>query len=314
MEMATTATSSRSATMARAFPLKYFVFAFAFTWLFWGLQLLAVRDVIPMLPGLTVIGTLGPLVAAVVITAQESGRAGLRALLSRIVRWRVAPIWYAVALLGPLVITLGAIALHVALGGQPPSLAALIGALPILLIYVLYMLIFVALGEEVGWRGYALPALQARYSALISSVILGVMWGLWHLPQFFNPATFYSNIPFVLWLAFIVPFAVLISWVFNSTGGSVLMAMFFHAVMNASTEVWKAIPQYSIRPASVAEAVAATVHINLMSAILLWVAAAAIVVIYGPLDLSRRPRQVVAHTEQRSSYGRAARSEGGRPT
>ena len=110
------------------------------------------------------------------------------------------------------------------------------------------------------------PALQARYSALVSSVILGVMWALWHLPLFYNPDTFYSNLPFVLWLAFIVPFAVLITWVFNSTGGSVLMAMFFHAVMNASTEVWKTIPQYSTKPASVAEAVTTTVHINLMSA------------------------------------------------
>jgi membrane protease YdiL (CAAX protease family) len=101
-----------------------------------------------------VIGTLGPMLAAVIVTAQESGRVGVRTLLSRIVRWRVAPIWYGVALLAPLVTTLGAIGLHVALGGQPPSPRALIGALPILLIYVVYMLIFVALGEEVGGRGY----------------------------------------------------------------------------------------------------------------------------------------------------------------
>jgi uncharacterized protein len=140
------------------------------------------------------------------------------------------------------------------------------------------------------------------------------MWGLWHLPQFFNPDTFYSNLPFVLWLAFIVPFSVLITWVFNSTGGSVLMAMFFHAVMNASTEVWKTIPQYSIRPASVAEAVAATVHINLMSAVVLWVAAVVVVLVYGSRNLSPRPRQVMGHTEQRSSYGRAAHAEGGSPT
>ncbi len=89
----TTATPSRTVTTMRAFPLKYFVIAFAFSWFFWGLQLLAVRDLIPTLPGqaqLTVIGTLGPLVAAVILTAQGSGRAGLRSLLSRIVRWRLA--------------------------------------------------------------------------------------------------------------------------------------------------------------------------------------------------------------------------------
>jgi membrane protease YdiL (CAAX protease family) len=158
-EMATTAaTPSRTTTTMRAFPLKYFVLAFAFTWLFWTLAALGARDVIPTLPGLTVIGTFGPLVAAVIVTAQESGRAGLRSLLSRVVRWRVAPIWYGVALLGPLVITLAAMVLEVvALGGQPPSLGLLIGELPstllTLLVNAVYMLIFVTLGEEVGWRG-----------------------------------------------------------------------------------------------------------------------------------------------------------------
>ena len=293
--MATTATTpsrTTTATTTWAFPLKYFVMAFAFTWFFWGLQLLGVRGVIPTLPGLTGIATLGPLVAAVVVTAQERGRAGLRSLLSRVLRWRAAPIWYAVALLGPLVLTLGAIGLHVALGGQPPSLGSLIGVLPMVLIAFVFMMIFVALGEEVGWRGYALPALQARYGALASSAILGGMWGLWHLPLFFNPsAGSYSDLPFGLWLAYLIPFAILITWVFNSTGGSVLMAMFVHAVMNASGEVWKAIPQYSTRPESVIEAAAETGHVYLMLTIAMWVAAVAVLLVYGSRNLSRRPRQ-----------------------
>ena len=288
----TTSATSPSRTTTAAFPLKYFVLAFAFTWFFWGLQLLVVRGVIHALPGLQVIGTLGPMVAAVTLTAQESGPVGVRSLLGRVVRWRVAPIWYGVAFLGPLALTLAAIGLHVALGGQPPSLGTLIGVLPMLLIVFVYMMIFVALGEEVGWRGYALPALQARHGALLASVILGVMWALWHLPQFFNPNTLYSNLPFGLWLAYLIPFAILITWVFNSTGGSVLMAMIVHAVMNASNETWKAIPQYSVRPESAAEAAAGTVHINLMGAIVLWVVAVAVVLIYGPLNLSRNPRQI----------------------
>jgi len=179
------------------------------------------------------------MVATVVLTAQEGRRAGLCSLLGRVVRWLVPPVWYGVVLLGPLLLTLGAIALHVALGGQAPSLVALIGALPMLLIVFAYMRIFVPLGEEVGWRGYALRALQARYGALLSSVILGVMWALWHLPQFFNPDAFYSNLPFVLWLAYLVPFAILITWVVNSTGGSVVMAMIVHAVMNASNDMFR---------------------------------------------------------------------------
>jgi ABC-type transporter Mla maintaining outer membrane lipid asymmetry permease subunit MlaE len=87
-EVATTATTSVPTTTARVFPLKYFVIAFVFTWLFWRLAALGARDVISALPGLVVIGTFGPLVAAVILTAQESGRAGLRSLIGRVVRWR----------------------------------------------------------------------------------------------------------------------------------------------------------------------------------------------------------------------------------
>jgi len=89
------------------------------------------------------------------------------------------------------------------------------------LVISVYMLIFVTLDEEVGWREYALPALQARYGALLSSVILGVIWALWHLPVFFNPSVgSYSDLPFVLWLAYLVQFTILITRVFNSTGGA----------------------------------------------------------------------------------------------
>jgi membrane protease YdiL (CAAX protease family) len=138
--------------------------------------------------------------------------------------------------------------------------------------------------------------LQARYSALIASLILGVMWALWHLPVFFNPDTFYSNLPFGLWLAYLIPFAVLITWVFNSAGGSVLIAMFFHAVLNASGELWKTIPEYSVKPSTAAEAVAVNVHTNLMGAIILWVSAIVVVLVYGSRNLSRRPKQVLAAT------------------
>ncbi len=182
--MTTTVVPART---AGAFPLKYIAVAFSFTWTFWWLAVLDERGLISLPIPVVLIGSFGPLVAAVAVTAQESGRAGLRTLLGRIVRWRVAPIWYGVALLGPVLIYLAAMALHVLLGGQPPDLSALIGALPLVMVLAVYFLIVAGLGEEVGWRGYALPKLQARCGALLSSVILGVMWASWHLPLFFNP-------------------------------------------------------------------------------------------------------------------------------
>jgi membrane protease YdiL (CAAX protease family) len=299
--VATTAAPSAPTTTARAFPLTYFVIAFAFTWFFWTLAALGARDLIPALPGITVIGTFGPLVAAVILTGQERGRTGVRSLLGRILQWRVAPIWYAVALLGPLGITLAAMVLEVvALGGQPPSLGTLIRELPssmlTLLINAVYFLIFVTLGEEVGWRGYALPALQARYSALLASLILGVLWAVWHLPVFFNPDTSYNNLPFFVFLPFIVLVTVLMTWLFNSTGGSVLMAMLFHAVINSADELWKVLPEYSVRPPTATEAAAESAHFYLMLTIVLGVAATALVLVYGPRNLSRRPKQVLAAT------------------
>ena len=286
---ATTATPSRT-TMTRAFPLKYIVIAFAFTWFFWLLAILEARGLISSLPVPALfLGAFGPMVAAVIVTAQESGRAGLRSLLSRVVRWRVAPIWYGVALLGSIVVVLGGMAMHVVLGGQPPNLPGMIGALPTVLAISVYMFIQVGIGEEIGWRGYALPKLQSGYGALVSSLILGGIWVLWHLPLFFNPASSYSNTPFWALLIFMLPVSILITWIFNSTGGSALMIMILHAMLNASIgPLWKATPEYST-------AVSNT-DVYLLQAAVLWVAAIVVVLVYGASNLSRKPRQVLQPT------------------
>jgi membrane protease YdiL (CAAX protease family) len=289
----TTATPSRTTT-TRAFPLKYIVIAFAFTWTFWLLAILEARGLISSLPVPALfLGAFGPMVAAVAITAQEGGRAGLRSLLSRVVRWRVAPIWYGVALLGPIVLVLGGMALHVLLGGQPPNLPAMIGALPTVLALSVYMFVQVGIGEEIGWRGYALPKLQSGYSALVSSVVLGGIWVLWHLPLFFNPASSYSSTPFWAFLIFMLPVSILITWVFNSTGGSVLMAMILHAMLNASIgPLWRATPEYS--------AALSNTDVYLLQAALLWVGAIVVVLVYGAANLSRKPRQVLPPTSGES--------------
>ena len=297
--MATTAaTPSRTATSTkgRAFPLGYFVLAFAFTWSFWWLAVLEARGLIPPLPVPALfIGAFGPMVAAVVLTVRESGRAGLRSLLGRVTRWRVAPVWYGVALLGPIALQLAAMALHVALGGQPPDPSAMVAALPGVVLLTAYMLVQVGIGEEVGWRGYALPRLQAGHGALVSSMILGSIWTLWHLPLFFDPATGYSITPFWVFLFFLLPVSVLITWVFNSTGGGVLVVMILHAVLNASgTPLWRAIPEYG---AMESPTVALVTYNYLLQAAVLWAGAIVVVLVYGATNLSRRSRQVPADAE-----------------
>ena len=112
------------------------------------------------------------------------------------------------------------------------------------------------------------------------------------MPLFFNPDMFYSNMPFVVQLAIQVPMAILFTWVFNSTGGSVLMAILLHSMINASGQLWKVMPEYAAEPASAAEAADATTHMNVMFAIVVGVAAVVVVLVYGPRHLSRHPREV----------------------
>ena len=128
----------------------------------------------------------GPFLAALIVLAVTEGKSGVMGLLRRIVRWRVGLQWYAVALLLPIVVTLAAAALNVfLLGAQRTSSAAELGGWSSFLqTFFLWLLIPGLAGtwEEPGFRGYALPRLQVRRSALLASLILGVLWAFWHLP------------------------------------------------------------------------------------------------------------------------------------
>ncbi len=121
-------------------------------------------------------------------------------------------------------------------------------------------------------------------------MILGVIWTLWHLPLFFNPATGYYITPFWVFLVFQLPVSILITWVFNSTRGSVLMAMILHAMLNASSSpLWRAIPEFSTIEATTT---AVITYNYLLQAAVLWVGAIVLVLVYGATNLSRKPRQV----------------------
>ena len=126
-----------------------------------------------------------------------------------------------------------AAAAHIALGGAiAPSPA--IGHVPLAAVnFVLVLLLGGPLGEEFGWRGYALPALQERYSWRFASLILGVVWGVWHLPLFYIADTAQSHIPFALFMLSTIALSVLFTWLFNRAGGSVLPALVLRTSVNA---------------------------------------------------------------------------------
>src|SRR5215213_1021605 len=156
--------------------ITFFVLAYALSWWPWILYAL---DLSPQ-----PIAGFGPFLAAIVVLAITRSKTGVVALLRRMVRWRVAPVWYAVALLLPVAITVIAAMLNVLLGAQGASSADL-GGWPSLIPTFFILLLVPGLGgawEEPGWRGYALPRLQTGRSALVASLMLGVLWALWHSP------------------------------------------------------------------------------------------------------------------------------------
>jgi membrane protease YdiL (CAAX protease family) len=186
----------------------------------------------------------GPLTAAVLVTAAVDGRAGLRQLLARVGGWRVAPRWYLAALLAPLTLWL---TLYSALLGDAPLAVLARGWQPLLTAFlsnVAVGLLLPALGEETGWRGFALPRLQARYGPLRTTLLLGTLHSLWHLPAFFTPMLGpFVPLRFATFVLTGVAGAFLFTWVVNGARGSALPAILLHAALNAAaTLVGRLIP------------------------------------------------------------------------
>jgi uncharacterized protein len=224
----------------------YFVLAFGLTWVVWVPRAAAAQGLLPGAwgDGVVAVGrvwTYGPALAALLAAGLTGGRPALRELGARLLRWRVGWRWYAVVLAGPLALTLAAAGLWVALGGAwaaavPPALAGGSGGgpLPVLLLALFFVLLALTdgLGEETGWRGYALPRLLAGHRALPASLGLGVAWALWHLPLVWTAGVALEGRSVPLLLLDLPALSVLYTWVFQHTRGSLLLAILFHAAGN----------------------------------------------------------------------------------
>ncbi len=226
----------------------YFLIAYAFSWAFWIPAALAARWVVmpagladflasPLNPA-----AFGPLFSALLLTLLQQGWKGVLLLLKRGIDFRFKKIWLLAILLLPFILFGGAVWASVLAGVRPIDLSVVSN--PPYALIAFFVIIFTAgpLQEEFGWRGYALPRLQSRFNALTSSIILGFFWWLWHLPAVFIPGRFMTD-DFVVFLALSVVIglaAILFTWIYNNTNGSVLAAILAHASMNWS--IWLAMP------------------------------------------------------------------------
>jgi membrane protease YdiL (CAAX protease family) len=178
----------------------------------------------------------GPAIAAVVVTMWTTGRQGIRDLLARMTRWRVSLRWWLAALTPAAFLGLALIAMAGA-GKALPSVADFgwFSGIPAVGLAGVLLFIFLgAMGEETGWRGYALPQLQRRFSPLTSSLILAVLWFGWHLPQFFVISTYRDSSPvqYIGMLLGLTCGAVILTWLYNRSGGSILLVGVWHGLYN----------------------------------------------------------------------------------
>lgn len=189
--------------------------------------------------GLFLAGIFGPALAAAILT-QISGRSLNQWLLS-ILRWRIHPYWYLVALGFPMLL-ISTVSLGFALLGYSVDFSLLRDRIPAYVPGLLFVLLLGGGQEEFGWRGFALPHLQRRYSPVIATLVLGIFWGFWHLPiivanpEFRHGLAIAALLPIILLTLWqVIGYAFCLTWLFNRTQ-SVLLTMLLHASFNTANE------------------------------------------------------------------------------
>lgn len=218
---------------------------------------------------------LGPSVAGILMIAVVDGRAGFRDLLSRLLRWRVGARWYGVALLtAPLAAALVLVVLTSISSAFTPEIV-LSNDKPALLMSGIIAGLMVAIFEELGWTGFAVPRLRLRHGVFTTGLILGLIWGLWHFPPFWARDSFSEALPLAILLAqlfaWLPPYRVLMVWVYNHTG-SLLLVIMMHMSLLASLQI--------LVPAALTGA-------DLLTWLLAW---AAVLWVLAAVVVFRRPR------------------------
>ncbi|OQW86954.1 MAG: CAAX protease [Rhodoferax ferrireducens] len=236
--------SRRHASSLGSQLLAFFVLTFAWSWSFWLMSALVNGRSQVLVSGLFIVGGFGPGFAAVAVVGYSEGLRGLRQWLTRCLQWQQRWLWMALAFFFPMIFMGLALAAHVALGG---TLLASPAAGHLLLAVVNFPLVFLVggpLGEEFGWRGYALPLMQQRLGWRATSLLLGVVWAVWHLPLFWIAGTAQSHMPAGLFLLSVVASSVTFAWLFNRSNASVLPCLVLHTAVNA----WATVIPFMVKP------------------------------------------------------------------
>ena len=225
-------------------PWIFFLLTLAYSWFLWLPSMLSGWGVeipfnVSVYTAVVVpVGAFAPMLAAITLIYRQEGWSGVKAFLRQAVDFRVKPLFYILALLLPIVIHTLAHYLAPALGLEvadtlfPADLPAppIVTAIP-----YFFLMLFIGGGqEEFGWRGYAQQPLQDRFGVLPASLLIGVIWGFWHLPLWVMPGDGHSTYPFVAFLIMTTSISIVYAWIFNASGKKLIIAMIFHAMSNTA--------------------------------------------------------------------------------
>jgi uncharacterized protein len=225
------------------------------------------------------LGVFAPGLVSLAFTAGTEGRAGVMRLFARVGHWRVGARWYAFAVGYFAAIKLAAAVVHRVATNEWPRF----GDAPWALMFAGIMVsTWVQAGEELGWRGYALPRLAARMGVGGASVVLGAVWGLWHLPLFLLPGSGSTGQSFPAYLLQTTALSVAFAWLYWKTGGSLLLVMLLHASVNNTTGIVPAAVDGATRPIALRGSLLAWITVGL-----LWAVAALLLVGMRGAELPR---------------------------
>jgi len=260
--------------------LKFFSLTYAMTWTCFFAAASVSGGTAGFRGPLFLLGTIAPSLVALALTAWADGREGAQALLGRILRWQVGVRWYVFALGYMSVVKLAAALVHRAVTGVWPRF----GETPLYVMAgAILISTWVQAGEEIGWRGYALPRMAARLGLAPASVLLGIIWATWHLPLFFIPGTSTTGQSFPVYLAQVTAVSVAMAWLYWKIEGSLLLTMILHAAINNTKDIVPSAVAAAASPWTLSSS-----PIAWITAALLWICAAGFLVQMSRADSKRR--------------------------
>lgn len=227
-------------TRSRQLPLpSFFALTYAISWCLWLVPLLATHGVLAISGGLQtgciVVGSYGPLVASFIALYWEGRWPAMRDFARRCLRWRIGPVYLLAALLLLPALGFAAACVYARLGGPAVALAVPLAQIPLL--FVVMFFLGGAVNEEFGWA-YAIDRLQRGRPLLPAAIMLGALWGCWHLPLFFIVGVTQSFLPFWAFLLFAIALRVWFVWAYEGTGKSILATLLFHTTTNLTLNLF----------------------------------------------------------------------------